>query len=70
GIGIAPHDIPTLFQPFQQLDSGLDKKYQGTGLGLALARKLAQLHGGDLTVKSEPNQGSCFTLSLPHGNYG
>ncbi|MBD2036394.1 GAF domain-containing protein [Phormidium sp. FACHB-592] len=70
GIGIAPHDIPTLFQPFQQLDSGLNKKYQGTGLGLALARKLAQLHGGDLTVRSELNQGSCFTLSLPHGNYG
>lgn len=70
GIGIAPHDIPTLFQPFQQLDSGLNKKYQGTGLGLALARKLAHLHGGDLTVKSELNQGSCFTLSLPHGNYG
>lgn len=70
GIGIAPHDIPTLFQPFQQLDSGLDKKYQGTGLGLALARKLAQLHGGDLTVKSELNQGSCFTLSLPHSTYG
>jgi signal transduction histidine kinase/DNA-binding NarL/FixJ family response regulator len=70
GIGIAPHDIPTLFQPFQQLDSGLDKKYQGTGLGLALARKLAHLHGGDLTVRSELNQGSCFTLSLPHGDSG
>ncbi|XHX78345.1 MAG: GAF domain-containing protein [Stenomitos frigidus ULC029] len=67
GIGIAPHDIPTLFQPFQQLDSGLDKKYQGTGLGLALARKLAQLHGGDLTVTSEVDRGSCFTLSLPQG---
>ena len=70
GIGIAPHDIPTLFQPFQQLDSGLDKKYQGTGLGLALARKLAHLHGGDLTVRSELNQGSCFTLSLPYSEGG
>ena len=65
GIGIAEQDMPLLFQPFQQLDSGLDKKYQGTGLGLALARKLAQLHGGDLTVKSELSRGSCFTLSLP-----
>ena len=65
GIGIAEQDMPVLFQPFQQLDSGLDKKYQGTGLGLALARKLAQLHGGDLTVTSELGHGSCFTLSLP-----
>lgn len=65
GIGIAQQDLPLLFQPFQQLDSGLDKKYQGTGLGLALARKLAQLHGGDLTVTSELGNGSCFSLSLP-----
>ncbi|MBW4693035.1 MAG: GAF domain-containing protein [Lyngbya sp. HA4199-MV5] len=65
GIGIAQEDLPLLFQPFQQLDSGLDKKYQGTGLGLALARKLAQIHGGDLTVTSEPGFGSCFSLSLP-----
>ena len=65
GIGIAQQDIPLLFQPFQQLDSGLDKKYQGTGLGLALARKLAQLHSGDLTVASKPGCGSCFSLTLP-----
>jgi signal transduction histidine kinase len=65
GIGIAATDIPSLFQPFRQLDSGFDRKYQGTGLGLALARKLAQLHQGGITVLSHPGQGSCFTLSLP-----
>lgn len=65
GIGILPEDQATLFQPFHQLDSGLDKKYQGTGLGLALARKLALLHGGNLTVQSQVGQGSRFTLHLP-----
>lgn len=65
GIGIAPEDIPTLFQPFQQLDSGLNRKYEGTGLGLALSRKLAKLHGGDITVESELGKGSCFILWLP-----
>ena len=65
GIGIAPEDIATLFQPFQQLDSGLNRKYEGTGLGLALSRKLAELHGGDITVESELGQGSSFILWLP-----
>jgi signal transduction histidine kinase/CheY-like chemotaxis protein len=66
GIGISATDQAFLFQPFQQLDSGLDRKYEGTGLGLALSRKLAQLHGGDITVKSHLGGGSCFTLILPH----
>ncbi len=65
GIGIAPADLPNLFQPFHQVQSGLDRKYQGTGLGLALARKLAQLHGGNITVTSTVGQGSCFRLELP-----
>lgn len=65
GIGISPENLSLLFQPFQQLDGGLDRKYQGTGLGLVLARKLAQLHQGDITVESEPGKGSCFTLHLP-----
>jgi signal transduction histidine kinase/DNA-binding response OmpR family regulator len=65
GIGISPADQLRLFQPFEQLDTGLNKKYQGTGLGLALARKLAILHGGDITVTSQPEQGSRFTLHLP-----
>ncbi|PPS42396.1 hypothetical protein B1A85_14255 [Chroococcidiopsis sp. TS-821] len=65
GIGISQEDLAKLFQPFQQLDSGLNRKYEGTGLGLALSRKLAQLHNGDLTVESELGRGSCFTLHLP-----
>ncbi len=65
GIGISPEGLSLLFQPFQQLDGGLDRKYQGTGLGLVLARKLAQLHGGDISVTSKLGSGSCFTLHLP-----
>jgi PAS domain S-box-containing protein len=65
GIGIAAENLPSLFQPFQQLDSGLNRKYEGTGLGLALSRKLARLHGGEITVSSELGCGSCFTVCLP-----
>ncbi len=68
GIGISESDLALLFQPFQQLDGGLNRKYQGTGLGLVLARKLARLHGGDVTVTSVPGQGSCFTVHLPDIN--
>ena len=65
GIGIKPSDQAQLFQPFQQIHSHLSRKQKGTGLGLALSRKLAQLHGGDLTLTSEIGKGSCFTLNLP-----
>lgn len=65
GIGIAQPDQASLFRPFQQLDSGLNRKYEGTGLGLALSQRLAQLHGGNITLNSEPGCGSCFTLHLP-----
>lgn len=65
GIGISEADATKLFQPFQQLNTPLHRKQKGTGLGLALSRKLAQLHGGDITLQSEEGKGSCFTLSLP-----
>jgi CheY-like chemotaxis protein/anti-sigma regulatory factor (Ser/Thr protein kinase) len=65
GIGIAAVDLPKLFQPFVQLDSSLARQHQGTGLGLVLVRRLAELHGGSVAVASEPGVGSTFTLSLP-----
>ncbi|HEY9780882.1 MAG TPA: response regulator [Leptolyngbyaceae cyanobacterium] len=65
GIGIEPSQLNLLFQPFKQLDSRLNRQYEGTGLGLALTRKLARLHGGDVTVKSTVGEGSEFTLILP-----
>jgi signal transduction histidine kinase len=66
GIGIDPNQFQFLFEPFKQLDSRLNRQYEGTGLGLALTRKLARLHGGDVTVKSTLGEGSQFTLFLPN----
>lgn len=65
GMGISPADHERIFEEFRMLDSVLTKKQQGTGLGLALSRRLAQLHGGTVQVKSELGQGSIFTLRLP-----
>ncbi|MCY7321829.1 MAG: MASE1 domain-containing protein [Phormidesmis sp. CAN_BIN36] len=66
GIGIAPSDQALLFQPFQQLDSDINRRHEGTGLGLALSQRLAQIHGGEIVVQSNNIiQGSCFTLRLP-----
>jgi len=65
GIGIAPENLPRLFAPFVQLDSSLARQYSGTGLGLSLAIRLARLQGGDITVESEVDQGSRFTVTLP-----
>ncbi len=70
GIGIAEVDQATLFEPFRQLDSSFNRKYEGTGLGLALTRKLAQLHGGDITLTSKLGHGSCFTVYLPENPPG
>lgn len=65
GIGIPADQLEQIFQPFTQIDRGLDRQYEGAGLGLALTRQLAQLHGGHLRVTSAVGQGSCFVLSLP-----
>lgn len=65
GIGIGPDNLDKLFQPFVQLDSSLSRRYAGTGLGLALVRRIVELHGGSITLESELGQGSRFTISLP-----
>ncbi|ELR99857.1 signal transduction histidine kinase [Gloeocapsa sp. PCC 73106] len=64
GIGIEPENITKLFQPFVQIDSALNRQYQGTGLGLALVKRIVELHGGQVGVTSEPGRGSCFTIDL------
>jgi signal transduction histidine kinase len=65
GIGIKAKDIRRLFKEFEQLDSGASRRHQGTGLGLALIRKMVELQGGTVGVESEAGQGSCFTVVLP-----
>lgn len=65
GIGIAPDNIGKLFQPFVQLDSSLSRRYAGSGLGLVLARRIAELHGGSITLESQEGKGSRFTVTLP-----
>jgi signal transduction histidine kinase len=66
GVGIAPEDIDRLFQPFVQVDSDLNRQYEGTGLGLTLVKRLVELHGGDVTISSQLGVGSCFTIDLPY----
>jgi signal transduction histidine kinase len=65
GIGLTAEQQAKLFQDFTQADSLTARRYGGTGLGLALARKLARMMGGDVTVTSEPGSGSVFTVRLP-----
>ncbi|UEM23957.1 PAS domain-containing sensor histidine kinase [Skermanella mucosa] len=65
GIGIAPEDMEKALAPFGQIDSSLSNKTQGTGLGLPLARSLAALHGGTLSIESMPGRGTTVTVRLP-----
>ena len=66
GIGIQAEDLPKLFKPFTQLDASLARKHGGTGLGLALTKKLVELHGGTIRAESGGSgQGSTFTVILP-----
>ncbi len=65
GIGIAPQDHGRIFEEFSQVDTKIQKRVKGTGLGLPLSRSLAELLGGELTLESVLGQGSVFTLSIP-----
>ena len=67
GIGMTAEQQAKLFQDFIQADSLTTRRYGGTGLGLALSRKLARMMGGDVTVTSQPGKGSVFTVRLPVG---
>ncbi len=65
GIGIAPQDLERLFAPFVQITNPRSRGAEGTGLGLVMVHRLADLHGGTVAVTSEPDRGSCFTVWLP-----
>ncbi|MEL6497771.1 MAG: ATP-binding protein [Planctomycetota bacterium] len=67
GIGIAPDELPLIFETFFRSDDARVHDVEGSGLGLSLARQLARQHGGDITVESELNRGSTFTLRVPVG---
>ena len=65
GVGIRPEDMERLFHEFEQLDAGTAKKHQGTGLGLALTRRIVEAQGGTVEARSTPGQGSTFSATLP-----
>ncbi len=65
GIGIAPEHLDALFRPFHQIDSGLSRRHEGTGLGLSICRRLVELMGGTIGVRSAPGAGSAFWFVLP-----
>jgi len=65
GIGIRPEEIPRALEPFQQVEQNLSRRFEGSGLGLPLAKQLVELHGGTLTITSELGKGTTVFISLP-----
>jgi PAS domain S-box-containing protein len=65
GIGIESSDIAKLGQPFVQIDSTLNRKYEGSGLGLSIVKQIVELHGGIISIDSTVGTGSCFTVKIP-----
>jgi signal transduction histidine kinase len=67
GIGMAHEEIPVALSPFQQVDGSWSRRYEGLGIGLPLAKRLLELHGGELQIASEPGAGTTMTIILPRG---
>ncbi len=65
GIGISPENLECIFETFRQVDNTYSRQYQGTGLGLALTRKLVEMHGGKIWAASVPENGSTFSFTIP-----
>ncbi len=65
GIGIPKNKHEEIFETFKQVDSSTARKYEGTGLGLALVKKFVEMHGGEIWVESEVGKGSTFTFTIP-----
>jgi signal transduction histidine kinase len=65
GIGMSEDEVVLAFQPFSQVESTLNRKYEGTGLGLPITKTLTELHGGRLAIKSAPGVGTTVTVHLP-----
>jgi len=65
GIGMSPHQVSVIFQPFSQGDESTTRKYGGTGLGINIAKSLIEAMGGNLQVQSTPGHGSCFSFTIP-----
>ena len=65
GIGIARDDLPKLFKRFSQVDASTNRRYEGTGIGLALAKEIVELHGGRIGIESEPGRGTTMTFTIP-----
>ena len=67
GIGMRPDQIPIAFSPFGQLESGLNRRYDGAGIGLPLTKRLVELHGGTIAISSELGRGTEVRVHLPPG---
>jgi signal transduction histidine kinase/DNA-binding response OmpR family regulator len=65
GVGIAPQDIPKVFEEFRQIDGSTRRDHEGTGLGIPLSKRLVEFHGGNMWLESEPGQGTTFFFTLP-----
>jgi signal transduction histidine kinase len=65
GIGMAPDAVPTLFEPFRQASEGLQREYEGAGVGLAVVQRAVDRMGGSVQVETAPGEGTCFAVQLP-----